>query len=378
MESRRTTARCRAGASIPSSARHFSTTRARTIQRSPMKCGRCWPPVRAARRCSAPGGVRVRAIARPSERPEPPSILGGRYRIVREIGRGGMGDRVSRRGSETRPAGRGERRCTRRSLASSAASDSCARSRSPQRLSHPHILPLHDRAKKPSERATNRRFSISCRRSRPANRCVIDCVGSQSVCRSDAVRLGREIALALDYAHRSGVVHLDIKPENILLLDGHAVITDFGIARAMSSATDDGAGRSAPILGTPSYMSPEQALGMPDVDGRSDIFSLGCVLYELATGNVRSLEQRRSRRSRDRNRWRRRIRRCCSRRVARSCRRDHARDGSGTRSSGSGTGEKWPMRCSAPRRSPRAGSRVTPQSGLWAQERSPRRRSDRG
>jgi serine/threonine protein kinase len=102
---------------------------------------------------------------------------------------------------------------------------------------------------------------------------------------AEVVRLGREIALALDYAHRRGVIHLDIKPENILLQEGHAVIADFGIARAVSnSPSDDTRERAMPILGTPSYMSPEQAVGARDVDGRSDIYSLGCVLYELATG----------------------------------------------------------------------------------------------
>jgi tRNA A-37 threonylcarbamoyl transferase component Bud32 len=99
----------------------------------------------------------------------------------------------------------------------------------------------------------------------------------------DAVRIASEVAEALDYAHRQGVVHRDIKPENILLADGHAVVADFGIARAVSAASDDRLTMGM-VPGTPRYMSPEQAGGTADVDGRSDIYSLACVLYELLAG----------------------------------------------------------------------------------------------
>jgi serine/threonine protein kinase/tetratricopeptide (TPR) repeat protein len=100
----------------------------------------------------------------------------------------------------------------------------------------------------------------------------------------DAVMIVREVAQGLDYAHRQGIVHRDVKPENILLADGHAVVADFGIARAVSAATDRRL-TSGSIVGTPMYISPEQVAAKAEIDGRSDIYSLGCVLYELLAGS---------------------------------------------------------------------------------------------
>ena len=99
----------------------------------------------------------------------------------------------------------------------------------------------------------------------------------------DAVRIATEIAGALDYAHRHGVVHRDIKPDNIMLHDGHALIADFGIGKALSVTAGEALTTTGMIIGTPAYMSPEQAAGEP-VDGRSDIYSLGCLLYEMLVG----------------------------------------------------------------------------------------------
>ncbi len=102
----------------------------------------------------------------------------------------------------------------------------------------------------------------------------------------EAVRISTEVASALDYAHRHGVIHRDIKPENILLHDGQALVADFGIALAVSRS--DGGTRMTETgmsLGTPHYMSPEQAMGERDLDARTDVYALGCVLYEMLTGD---------------------------------------------------------------------------------------------
>jgi TolB-like protein len=217
--------------------------------------------------------------------PTLPSLLGGRYRIVREIGRGGMAtvyladDPKHRRQVAVKTLHPGVARAIGREQFAREIEIAAG-------LSHPHILPLHDSGEEATGQGDETSFLYF----------VSPFAGGESLrdrlrreprlLPHDVVRLGREIALALDYAHRRGVIHLDIKPENILLQEGHAVIADFGIARAISSAAsrDDTRERATPILGTPSYMSPEQALGVSDVDGRSDVYSLGCVLYELIVG----------------------------------------------------------------------------------------------
>jgi serine/threonine-protein kinase len=100
---------------------------------------------------------------------------------------------------------------------------------------------------------------------------------------ADAMRIADEVADALEYAHSRGVVHRDIKPENVLLENGHAVVADFGIAQAVRGGSDDKLTMTGMSIGTPHYMSPEQATG-EQVDARTDLYALGCMLYEMLAG----------------------------------------------------------------------------------------------
>ncbi len=148
------------------------------------------------------------------------------------------------------------------------------------RLQHPHILPLFDSGEEDGAlfyvmpRVEGETLGQRLRRD-----------GQIAV--GEALRITREVADALAYAHAHDVVHRDIKPDNILLDGTHALVADFGIARAVHRAVDSGGDRitSAGLaIGTPAYMSPEQASGEREVEGRSDIYSLACVLYEMLAG----------------------------------------------------------------------------------------------
>jgi serine/threonine-protein kinase len=145
------------------------------------------------------------------------------------------------------------------------------------RLSHPHILPLFD-----SGEADGLLYYVMPYMPGESLRQRLDREDRLPV--SSAVRIASQVALALDYAHRHGVVHRDIKPENILLDGDQAVVADFGIATAREAASGERLTQAGLAVGTPAYMSPEQAGGAPQVDGRSDIYSLGCVLYEMLGG----------------------------------------------------------------------------------------------
>src|SRR5512143_320529 len=144
-------------------------------------------------------------------------------------------------------------------------------------LTHPHILPLLDSGAAagtlfyvmPFVEGESLRDRLTRERQLPLE---------------DALQIAREVADALGYAHGHGVIHRDIKPENILLESSHAVVADFGIARAVDQAGGEKLTETGIALGTPAYMSPEQATGSRDLDGRSDLYSLGCVLYGMLAG----------------------------------------------------------------------------------------------
>ncbi len=202
--------------------------------------------------------------------------LDDRYTIERELGRGGMATvYLARDRKHGRPVAL---KVLRPQLAESLGTERFLREiELAAGLTHPHIVPVHDSGVAgglfyyvmPYVEGESLRERLAREHRLPLD---------------EAVRLAREVADALDYAHRRGIVHRDIKPENILLAEGHAVVTDFGIARAVSAAGGERLTQTGGAIGTPMYMSPEQADGEPDLDGRSDIYSLGCVLFEMLTG----------------------------------------------------------------------------------------------
>ncbi len=147
------------------------------------------------------------------------------------------------------------------------------------KLQHPQILPLYEAGE-----AEGFLYYVMPYVEGESLRERLDRDGKLPV--EDVVRITDNIAAALSYAHDHGIVHRDVKPENIMLTGGRAVVADFGIARAVTAAGGERLTGTGLAIGTPAYMSPEQAMGLEDVDARSDVYALGCVVYEMVGGRA--------------------------------------------------------------------------------------------
>ena len=204
------------------------------------------------------------------------SALADRYTIERELGAGGMATVYLAR--DVRHDREVALKVLRPGIGNAAGAERFqAEIRVTANLRHPNIVPLFD-----SGTAAGRLFYVmpfiagESLRDRLAR--------DRQLPIDEALRITREIADALAYAHRLGVVHRDIKPANVLLAGGHALVTDFGIARALSAVREGPITESGVAVGTPVYMSPEQAAADPELDARTDQYSLACVLYEMLSG----------------------------------------------------------------------------------------------
>ena len=203
------------------------------------------------------------------------SALGDRYDVDRQVGEGGMA--TVYRARDLKHERTVAIKVLRPELSVSLGADRFLREiRVSANLQHPNILALYD-----SGEASGLLYYVMPFVEGESLRDRL--TKEQQLPLHDALQITREAAEALQYAHEHGIVHRDIKPENILLLGGHALVADFGIARAVE-AGGERLTQTGMAVGTPHYMSPEQALGSDHVDARSDVYSLGCVLYELLIG----------------------------------------------------------------------------------------------
>ena len=205
------------------------------------------------------------------------SALAGRYTVEREIGRGGMA--VVYLADDLKHGRKVALKVLRPELAAAVGSDRFLQEiRITARLQHPHIVPLYD-----SGDVEGRVYFTMPYVEGETLRGRLDREGQLQV--PEAISIGEAVASALEFAHQRGVLHRDIKPENILLHDGVPLVADFGIALAFDRAVAERMTETGLSLGTPVYMSPEQASGDRELDARSDVYSLACVVYEMLAGD---------------------------------------------------------------------------------------------
>src|SRR3954451_21479351 len=204
------------------------------------------------------------------------AALADRYRIERELGEGGMATVYLAHDLKHDP--RVAIKVLKPELAVVIGADRFLREiKTIASLQHPHILGLID-----SGEADGTAFYVMPFVEGESLRDLL--AREKQLPIADTIRIASEVASALDYAHRHGVIHRDIKPENILLHDGSALVADFGIALAVSAAGGTRLTQTGLSLGTPHYMSPEQAMGEREITARSDVYALGCVTYEMLVG----------------------------------------------------------------------------------------------
>ncbi|MBA2627108.1 MAG: serine/threonine protein kinase, partial [Gemmatimonadales bacterium] len=205
------------------------------------------------------------------------SAISDRYLVERELGQGGMATVYL--AEDLRHGRRVAIKVLREELSASLGKERFLREiRVAAALQHPHILPLYD-----SGEADGLLFYVMPYVDGPSLRDKLIKEGELPI--GDAVRILRDVADALTEAHRHGVVHRDLKPENVMLRGRHALVMDFGVAKALSEATGRQSLTTVGIaLGTPTYMAPEQAVADPHVDHRADIYAFGVMAYELLAG----------------------------------------------------------------------------------------------
>jgi tetratricopeptide (TPR) repeat protein len=212
------------------------------------------------------------------------SALADRYQVVRLVGEGGMA-RVYL-AQDLRHARQVALKVLRPEVGAAVGSDRFLREiRIIAGLQHPNILPLFDSGSTPRPGpGPDGLWFVMPYVEGESLRARIQREGRLPF--EEALRIAQDVAGALDYANARGIVHRDVKPENILLSDGHAFVADFGVARAVDLAGPHGPTAIGLAMGTPAYMSPEQAGGEADLDGRSDVYSLACVIYEMLAGSA--------------------------------------------------------------------------------------------